>query len=315
MSLNFSPHLRVFVSIVLSQLNTLLYSSHLFPAAVSFPASRKRLRSATEEDDQAAKHKEIGGNAPDVLQTRCVAIHEAIKAMPDNLDLSNPSTFTTLPFPSLFLMPSQRFEKKVINGIDHFEYMGRSHFHELQRLIESKEFLSKSESLYLYGTSGSGKSHLLAALVYHLVRKGKRVFYIPDCSTLHLGPTEQILNALQFAFYDEAALGNTGDSHDVDAFIRSISQRRDLYIIVDQVNALEIAENDGRKAPTRQAINWLNALRLNHPTRYIFSASANENSNREADRKQSRISVFRIFGGMSKVRYLHVIPHNTHALY
>ena len=102
-------------------------------------------------------------------------------------------------------MPSQRFEKKAINGINHFEYMGRSRFHELQRLIESEDFLYASESLYLW-TSGSGKSHLLVALGYHLIREGKRVNYIPDCSTLHLGPAEHIWKALKFAFYDSAAL-------------------------------------------------------------------------------------------------------------
>src|SRR6266550_4558324 len=152
---------------------------HLFPTAVSFSASRKRLRSATDEDGRAAKRKEIGGDVPDV-QTRCAAIHKAIKAMPDK-NLSDPSTFTDLPCPSLLSMPYQRFASKEIDGLAHFGYMGRSQFHELQQRIENKNFLDGSETLYLYGTSGSGKSHLLAALVYYLVREGKHVFYIPDC--------------------------------------------------------------------------------------------------------------------------------------
>jgi hypothetical protein len=118
------------------------------------------------------KRKEFSGNAPDI-QTRCIAIHKAIKAMPDNLNLSSPSTFTVFPFPSPLSMPSQRFKKKKINGIDHFEYMGRSQFRKLQKRVENEDFLDASESLYLYGTSGSGKSHLLAALVYQLIREGK----------------------------------------------------------------------------------------------------------------------------------------------
>ena len=100
------------------------------------------------------------------------------------------------------------------------------------------------------------------------------------------------MKALQFAFYDSAALRSTGGSLDLDAFIRSISWRQDVYIIVDQVNALEVEVDDKRRAPMLQAQRWLDALRFNHPTRYIFSASANELSNREADRKQSRILVF-----------------------
>ena len=153
---NFSPHLHILVS-----------------------------QSGTEEDGQAAKRKEIDRNVSDV-QIHCVAIHKVIKAMPDNLDLSNPSTFTTLPFPSFLPILSQRFKNKKTNGVQRFEYMGRSKFRELQKRVENENFLDAHESLYLYGTSGSGKSHLLAALVYRLISEGKRIFYIPDCSILLL---------------------------------------------------------------------------------------------------------------------------------
>jgi len=212
-------------------------------------------------------------------------------AMPHDLDLSNPSTFTTLPFPSLLQMPSQRFETKDINDVDHFEYMGRTPFRELQQRTQNVNFLKGSESLYLYGTSGLGKSHLLAALAYNLVREGSRVFYIPDCSTLLLEPAKTMWTALNFALYDSAVLGTIGNPRDVEELIELMSGHSDLYIIVDQVNALDIvADNDSRKAKKVQALNWLDALRFNH--RYVFSASANEASNREADRKQSGLLVF-----------------------
>ena len=249
--------------------------------------------------EEVSETRNKAGDAPDI-QMRCVAIHEAIKAMPSDLDLSNPSTFTTLPFPSLLPMPYQRFEKKNVDNMGHFEYMGRSPFCELQRRIQNVNFLEGSETLYLYGTSGSGKSHLLAALAYNLVREGKRVFYIPDCSTLLLEPAKTMWMALNFAFYDSDVLAPIGNRYDVDKMIDFISELRDIYIVVDQVNALENAGNDSRKAKKVQVLNWLDALRFKH--RYIFSASANETSNREADRKQSGISVFRIFGGMSTVR-------------
>lgn len=153
------------------------------------------------------------GDAPDI-QTRCVAIHEAIKVMPD-LDLSNPSTFTTLPFPSFLPMPTQRFERKSVNDMHYFEYMGRHPFDELHKRIQDENFLIGTESLYLYGTSGSGKSHLLAALVYSLVRERRRVFYIPNCSTLLLSPEETMWTALNFAFHDSNIL-RAMDRHNVD---------------------------------------------------------------------------------------------------
>jgi hypothetical protein len=258
--------------------------------------TEKRLRSASEEDGQAVKRKKIEGDVLDV-QTRCVAIYGAIKAMPDNLDLSTPSTFIALPFPSPLPMPYHRFQSKEIDGIDHFEYMGRSQFHEFQKRLENKTFLKGYESLYLYGTSGSGKSHLLAALVYHLVREGKRVFYIPDCSSLLLEPAKTMRAAYHFAFYDTPVLGPIGDPDNV---IRLLKDDKAVYIIVDQMNTLEVTQDDSLKERKALVIRWLDSLRFNH--RYIFSASANEISNRDAVRKQSGISVFPMFGGMSLVR-------------
>jgi len=207
------------------------------------------------------------GDGPE-MQARSVAIHEAIKAMRD-LDLSNPSTFTTLPFPSLLPMPPQRFERRKVGDMNYFEYMGRNLFSELHKRIQDANFLDRTENLYLYGTSGSGKSHLLAALAYTLIRERKRVFYIPDCSTFLLGPAEIMWKALQFAFHDSNILKTIKDRYDTDELIHFISKHRDLYIIVDQVNALEDEESN-----TCKAKECLKGLRLDHL--YIFSASANE---------------------------------------
>ena len=226
------------------------------------------------------------------------AIHKAIKAIPKHLDLADPREFTNLPFPSLAPIPSQRFNAEQINGISRFEYMGRSKFRELQKRTEGRNFLKGNESLYVYGTSGSGKSHLLAALACHLIREERRVFYIPDCSALLMEPAITIWRALHFAFYDLPAL-KLVDPCNIDAMIHFMSKNRDVYIMVDQVNALETSENDSSHTEKGLALKWLRAMRFEH--RYIFSASANENSNREADRKQSGIIIFPMFGGMNVV--------------
>ena len=229
------------------------------------------------------------------IRTRCIEVHKAIKAM-RNLDLSDPSIFTTLPFPSILKMPSQRFKGGDINE---FEYMGRSLFHELQRRIRAKGFQEGQESLYLYGPSGAGKSHLLAALAYSLIQEGYRVFYIPDCAHLLLDPEATFWMALNFAFCDTTNLETLVNRNNVKSMINFMSDCHDLYFIVDQVNALDSEENDNCRGKKEQVVTWLDALR--YKDRYIFSASPNEASNREADRKQSGISLFRVFGGMNKV--------------
>ena len=135
--------------------------------------------------------------------------------MPDNLDLSDPTTFTEPPFPWLLPAP-----------------------------IKHSNLLSGDDKLFLYGTSGSRKSHLLAALVYHLVRKGKRVIYIPDCHALLPDSRGVIWTALHFTFYDSDSLNDIKNMHAVDELIQFMFDHREVYIIVGQLNALDVADND-----------------------------------------------------------------------
>jgi len=215
-------------------------------------------------------------------------------------NLSDPLTFTDLPCPSPLPLPHQRFAFKETDGITLFKYMGRSQFLELQQRIENKNFLKGFETLYLYGTSGSGKSHLLAALVYHLIREGKRVLYIPHCYDLMMNPLRTMRKACQFAYYDSPLFGTIEHLDDVDALICFLERDPDVYIIVDQVNALEFIDNDRHKEQKTQASAWLDLMRSSH--RYMFSSSANEDYNREAHRKLQGISIIPTFGGMSQVR-------------
>ncbi|KIM48927.1 hypothetical protein M413DRAFT_15175 [Hebeloma cylindrosporum] len=275
-------------------LHIVVQCDELLAPSTSPSASRKRLRPETDEGGHVAKRREI--DELDIL-SHCAAIHDAIKAMPD-LDLSNPSTFTTLPFPSCHPTPFQRFESKDVNGLEYFEYMGRNQFVELHKRIQDRNFLKGFESLYLYGSSGSGKSHLLAALVYNLVREGKRVFYIPDCSSFVLWPGRFMWSAFAFAFHDLDILGAIKDPHDVSAMINFMSKYEDLYVIIDQVNALQSEEHENNKDDKALASKCLDRLRVKH--RYLFSASANETVYRRAVKLQRGISVFPIFGEMAK---------------
>lgn len=222
----------------------------------------------------------------------------SIKAIPKNDDFSDPTMFCSLPFPSLLEIPA-RFTESNRNGVQHFEYMGRSKFGELRERMKEKRFLDSYERLYVYGTSGSGKSHILAALVCQLIREGERVVYLPDCYRLLEDPAQVIWHALLFAFYDTTDLDTIRNCNDVDALIAFMSQQRYLYVVVDQMNALELSANDERAAKKSQVRDWLDRMKRNH--RYIFSASANEKSSREAHMKQSGIAVFYILGGMTKV--------------
>jgi hypothetical protein len=85
----------------------------------------------------------------------------------------------------------------------------------------------------------------------------------------------------------------------VTALLDLICEYRDLYVIIDQFNALELKpESDPMAEKKKQARNWLDRMKFNHL--YIYSASANEQSGREYS-KQNKVSIFPVFGGLTNV--------------
>jgi energy-coupling factor transporter ATP-binding protein EcfA2 len=177
--------------------------------------------------------------------------------------------------------------------------MGRSQFRKLHERIQAPSFLLFDERLYFYGSSGSGKSHILAALACLLIRQGKQVVYVPDCGAL----VDDWMGAMQTAFcftfpkyYETIASFRTVD--ELLRFSKAFTNR--LYIIVDQLNALEV-HGDLRAQEKREATRLLWQITSRH--HFIFSASANEQSNQMAEQKQARTTVIKLLGGMDDVRW------------
>ena len=119
-----------------------------------------------------------------------------IKQTPAAWMFSNPAQKILLPFPSLYeQLPTIRFH--LNNGI--WKYMGREKFKELLKKVEELK-QNPHVGLWLYGTIGYGKSHLLAALVCHLVSRGDVVFYVPDCRILARHPLRYLKAAMLLAW-------------------------------------------------------------------------------------------------------------------
>jgi len=100
-----------------------------------------------------------------------------------------------LPFPFLHLVPA-RFK---LDDKRCFEFYGRSKFRELYEAAHSMN-CDQNPRYFFHGTLGAGKSHLLAALACLLMREGKIVVYVPDCSELLGNPLEYFRTALEFAY-------------------------------------------------------------------------------------------------------------------
>jgi hypothetical protein len=217
--------------------------------------------------------------------------------------LSNPQEYTHLPFPSVLLMPARFDEGK---GKD-FHFIGREIFRRLVKAVKDLERGISYNELWLYGTKGFGKSHLLAALTCYLLSLKRRVIFIPDASETIRDWVATVRKALLFAWANSKKVidqimkldnpqaiidfigANTEDEHG-----------RKVILIVDQMNVLEL-DGDDNEAKRRDADSWLQSCRSEICS--IMSSSANYRSFIRVSKKERPHRAFYCHGGLTKVSF------------
>jgi hypothetical protein len=230
-------------------------------------------------------------------------IHKAIRSLSIETELSDPCNFTWLPFPAPLRLPEERFARSDKGFVRGFRYMGRSFFQDLLKEISDPNFLNGSIPLYLYGPYGTGKSHLIAALVCYLIWMENRVVFIPHCGDLLENPEAAIRTALLFAFHNDPYMyDKINHAGDMDGLVRLVEKQPNhtLYVVVDQRNALDLDGQEDRKRHSKMfAMDSIDKLRYSQ--RSIFTVSANQQSDREMERKGARIKTVNFRAGLNEV--------------
>jgi hypothetical protein len=219
---------------------------------------------------------------------------------------SDPGSEQSLPFPFLFdRIPEDRF-RFTYTPVPTFEYMGRQRFSDLWHDIQSLGYPGGSQ-LYIQGTMGYGKSHILAALACLLHRNGSRVVYLPDCRQMLTDPLPYFQSALLCTFSDPTLSSKRDEIRrltsldDVLGFCRRLGKLR-VHFIVDQINALESEGENQDNQPNggKAALSvFLQKLYIGHNS--ITSASANYRTALHMEQKQTGEKKMRLMGGMSEV--------------
>ena len=230
-------------------------------------------------------------------------LHQLIKRSSplDPSTYSDPTQVINLPFPFLGKLPRDRF--KLSNNM--FAYMGREVFRELWAGISKMEN-DGWDKLFLYGTAGYGKSHMLAALACLLISQGKGVVYLPDCRARLRCFVRYIKQALLLTFSDspkrQKQVEKLETEKDIEAFLYDHARLERLYFIVDQINALEstaIANQDiASNAMKTDAAKWLGEFSFAH--RLIESASPNYRTFQFMKQKQTNDIKIATQGGLSQ---------------
>jgi len=159
-------------------------------------------------------------------------------------------------------------------------------------------------ALWLYGTQGYGKSHLLAALVCYLAAQDERVIYIPDCRSLLKNPILHVRAAMLFAWADDPTTQNEiTKMSTTDEILAFLYTQEKVIFVVDQMNAFK-AGGLGAKERREELRDWVGSFTSCHKT--VFSSSANDTDYLDEFNKQSSNRVLRVYGGLDRVSHLKI---------
>ena len=201
-------------------------------------------------------------------------------------------------FPFIGVRPKQfDFNKET-----KWSYMGREKFKELLDSLYDEQWRHGTRSaVWLYGTKGYGKSHLLAALAYYLSASKDRIVYIPDCRDLIKDPIPYIQAAMMFAWAEEddrlREIACLGTLEKINKFIKSCGSS---IFIIGQMDALATRDRDNETAKKHADIStWLTKLWMGHKA--IISSSANYQGYLERAVEQTTEDTLRVYDGLTPV--------------
>jgi len=231
-------------------------------------------------------------------------MEDIMKLDEDESNYSNPKKLLSLPFP----YPGQKkpVDRFAINDDGFFTYMGRKEFRNVLKTINQFRSGTGYMKLFVYGTVGYGKSHILSAIACSLIQKGKRVVYLPDCRQLSVDPEDYVKSALFLAYHDNDAKINEINScenfEDIIKFCKKLRELREqLYFIVDQMNALDEQDDTGVSLDIKRQIRRELDKMTNYHY-YIMSSSANNKTMLHLMAKQTGELKIKLFGGFDEVR-------------
>jgi energy-coupling factor transporter ATP-binding protein EcfA2 len=243
----------------------------------------------------------------DAIDTSLFNLHGQIQKISDNEEsYSDPSHIHTLPFPSTNAIPS-RFSVSETHSIS---YMGREGFADVWKAwIKVNAEPYYRQAIYVYGSMGYGKSHILVALACLLIRKGERVVYIPDFRAMLCKPEAYLQNAILMAFPDSASSFYQNWASQCATTRELISlcdhyrkMKGQLCFIIDQFNAFDpesLGDDDVGNVLKEELCQVVNKLSAQHFL--ITSASANHRTAQHMAAKQTDDQKIALLGGMTPV--------------
>jgi len=217
--------------------------------------------------------------------------------------LSEPELVHILPFPFDDMEAPAQF---IAGTGDGWRYVGREKFTELLRELNLVLNEKSYRRLWVYGTRGYGKSHLLAALVCYLSALGERVIYIPDCRTWLDSAVGVFRTAMLFTFNDKATqdeILKLDTKKEIEQFLTDMEKRKGpILFVIDQMNEISLKASDPEyiRLAKINLSTWISAL-LAERKAVLSSSSNNEDDYLREGTLHNNSRIMRVYGGLTEV--------------
>ncbi|CAB5179533.1 unnamed protein product [Rhizophagus irregularis] len=265
------------------------------------PATTEKGKRSLVDSDEGQNSKRAKFADLNIISTAHKIMEGIMKLDENESTYSNPKNFLSLPYPYLGeKLPIDRF---AIDNNRYFNFMGRKEFRNVLETINKLRSGTGYMKLFVYGTVGYGKSHILSAIACFLFRTGRRVVFLPDCRQLAVDPVDYTKSALFLAYHDDDAKINEINScenfENIIDFCKKLQFKEKLYFIVDQMNALDELDDTGVSLEIKQQIRrYIDKMSNYHY--YIMSSSANNKSMLHLMQKQTGELKIKLYGGFNE---------------
>jgi len=211
--------------------------------------------------------------------------------------LSDPEREHALPFPIVYSGTPTRFEVSE----DYWRYVGREIFPTLLRSLRLVQKNPSYKRLWVYGTRGYGKSHLLAALVCYMSALGEHVIYVPDCRSWLDDPAGVFKAALMFAFPDKTTQDKILTLDTRMKLQNFVHAQENVLFVIGQMNAISSKTEDTETLRLRKLnlSDWL--IELIPPHKAVLSSSANNRDYLMTQNKENYNYTMNAYGGLTQV--------------
>jgi hypothetical protein len=267
--------------------------------------SSKRIRQEDlfqESATRASERRELIRKFITDLNSSSNRHSKSIHSLPGAIDkLSDPTFEHKLAFPFIGRVP-ERFKMDNKAKQQKWPYVGRIMFRKLVKELKMVREGCTYSVVWLYGTQGYGKSHLLAVLVCYLAAQDERVVYIPDCREWLRDPVGYLKDAMLFAWTDDITtqeIKTLITEDEIEAFFK---RQKNVLVVADQLNALT-----GSNSPSEEMnlYRWLMRFTSKHTA--VFSSSANYKEFVAKSNKRTSNWVIPAYGGLERVSHRKIV--------